>query len=1021
MFRHVWENKGKTWLWAVFFLLGTVNIWAQTINVQGVVLDPNGEPVIGANVVEKGTPNGNITNIDGQFVLSVPGNAVLVVSYIGYIQQEVPVNGQTSITVTLNEDMQKLDEVVVVGFGTQKKANLTGSVANVDNKLFENRPLSNVSSGLQGLLPGVIVTQSSGQPGEDVGTINVRGMGTINSAEPMVVVDGMESTINDIDPNDIETISVLKDAASAAIYGSKAANGVILISTKRGKSGKPMLSYTGNFGFTSATRIPKFFSSADVASYWNAALKYQGQSPKYTEEEIRKFRDGSDPENYANTDWIDLIYKNSFQHTHNVNLLGGNDMARYMTSVGYQGQDGIINNYSKEQYSMRMNLDMNPSNNLETSFSMAYTRQDVMSPVGSYDNGSTAQILRLANRISPMVTAKYKDGTYGAISDGNPLAWIEAGGKQNKQIHNFSGIGTATYSILPGLSVKGQLAYKLYMEDLDKYTKRIQYNPTYTQGTTSKEVTNMRWDRVSLDILPEYRKSFGQHNLNILGGFHSELYTYKESYGYRKDYPNTEVTDLNAGAAATAKAEGFTRELAIISWLGRINYDYAGKYLFEANIRYDGSSRFAKDNRWGTFPSVSAGWRISEEDFFDSLKEAINNLKVRASWGLLGNQEVLNADKESVYYPTIPTMTLGKDYPLGGSLESGAITYYAVNPDLKWETTETWGIGLDLNLFHKINFTADYFSKTTSDILMKMETAPMYALSDFYANIGKIRNSGFEFDLQYNDRFGKFDFSFGGNIAFINNEVLEIGIDQNQEGALNYIYVTNIDNYTAVNMIGKPMNSLYGYKSAGIFRTQAELDSWPEYKFTSRQRALGDLKYVDTNGDGVITADDRIANGSTNPGIVFGFNIGASWNNFDIHAFFQGAADVSRYISEGRGGLSDSTSKPHELWYDSWSEDNPNAKYPRLATDGYGISGDESSFWEQDASYLRMKDLQIGYTFPRNILNSLGVSRLRVYYSGQNLFTLTGMLSGWDPEAPAGRGNAYPQTIVNSFGLNLTF
>ncbi len=1008
----------------LLLLSGSIGVWAQSINLNGVVKDPNGEPIIGANVVEKGTTNGTITNIDGQFSLTVPANALLQFSYIGYIQQEIAVNGRTSLSVTLTEDSQNLDEVVVVGFGTQKKVNLTGAVANVDNKLFENRPLTNVSSGLQGLLPGVIVVQSSGQPGKDMGTIQVRGRTTMNSADPMVVVDGMESTMNDIDPNDIETISVLKDAASAAIYGSKAANGVILITTKRGKAGKPMLSYTGNFGLTSATRIPEFFSSADVATYWNAALEYQGGSPKYSEEEIRKFRDGSDPENYPNTDWTDLIYKNSFQHSHNVNLRGGNDMVRYMASVGYLGQDGIIDNYGKDQYSMRMNLDLNPTSKLETNFSMAYTRQDVNSPVGSYDNGSTAQILRLTNRISPMVVAKYADGTYGAISDGNPLAWIENGGKNLNIAHNFSGIGAATYTIIPSLSIKGLLAYKLYMEDDDKFTKRIQYNPTYAQGTTSKEVNNKRWDRISLDILPQFNKSFGEHNLQILAGFHSELYTYKETYAYRKDYPNTEVTDINAGAASSAKAEGYTRELAMISWLGRVNYDYAGRYLFEANIRHDGSSRFAKDNRWGTFPSVSAGWRISEEEFFYNMKHAVNNLKIRASWGMLGNQEVLDADKNPVYYPTVSTMTLGKDYPLGGSLAGGSNTYYAVNPDLKWETTETWNVGVDMSLFNKISFTAEYFSKTTSDILMKMETSPMYALNDFYANVGKVRSSGIELDLKYNDRFGQVDFTFGGNVAFIGNEVLDVGIDQSDPNALNYINVTNIDNYTAVNMIGKRMNSLYGYKAAGIFRNEAELNSWPRYGFANvdRVRRLGDLKYVDTDGNGVVDGNDFVAGGSTDPGIIYGFNIGATWNNFDIHAFFQGAGKVSRYISEGKGGLSDSTSKPHSLWYDSWSPTNPNGKYPRLATDGDGFTSEQqSSFWEQNASYLRMKDLQIGYTFPIHILNKLGVSRLRVYYSGQNLFTITSMLKGWDPEAPAGRGNAYPQTIVNSFGLNLTF
>lgn len=1021
---HFWKNKQRALLVALCCLLGTVGLWAQSVSVQGVVTDPNGEPIIGANVVEKGTTNGSITDFDGKFILSVPKTAVLEVSYIGYIHQEIPVNGQTAISVILKEDTQNLEEIVVVGYGTQKKVNLTGAVANVDNKLFENRPITNVSSGLQGLLPGVSVTQSSGEPGKDIGTIRVRGTGTFNSADPMIIVDGIESTMNDIDPNDIASISVLKDAASAAIYGSKAANGVVLITTKRGKSGKPMVSYVANFGMVNATRLPKYFSSADVATYWNAALEYQNPdnyTPKYSDEQIQKYKDGTDP-NYPNTDWQDLIYKTAFQHSHNVNINGGNEAVRYMASVGYQGQDGIIDRYNKKQYSMRVNLDMNPSDKLETNFSMAYTRQDINSPVGSYSDGSTYQIIRLVNRISPMVMGRYEDGTYGAISDGNPLAWIEKGGTQDRMIHNFSGIGSAKYSILPSLSIKGQLAYKLYLEDNDKFTKRIQYNPTYAQGTTSKAVTNTRWDRVSADILPEFSKSFGSHNLTVLGGFHSELYKYKETYAYRKDYASTEVTDINAGSVSSSVANGYTRELAMISWLGRINYDYAGKYLFEANIRRDGSSRFAKDNRWSAFPSVSAGWRISEEDFFEPFKNNINNLKVRASWGKLGNQEVLDSDGNPVYYPTVSTLTLGKGYVYGGSLVSGAYTNYAVNPDLKWEATETWGVGVDLSLFNKVNVTLDYYNKETSDILMQLETVAMYALNDYYANVGRVRNSGIEFDVQYNERFGKVDFSFGGNFAYNKNEVLDIGIDQSKEDALNYIFLSGVD-YTAVNMIGKPMGSFYGYKTAGIFRTQEELDSWPTYTSTigKGDRKLGDAKFVDVNGDGQVDSNDRVALGSPEPKFIFGFNLAAQWNNFDIHAFFQGAAGVNSMILEGRGGLSDSTSKPHELWYDSWSPTNPDGKYPRLTSDGYGYIGSETTLWQQNASYLRMKDLQIGYTFPKTILNRIGVSKLRVYYSGQNLLTFTNMLSGFDPEAPSGRGNGFPQTMVNSLGLNLTF
>lgn len=991
-----------------------VNVTQQQKQVKGTVADSFG-PVAGAAVMVKGTTNGVSTDMDGNFVLTDLKNGdIIQVSFIGYLTAEIKYTGQADLQIDLREDTQRLEEVVVVGYGTQKKVNVTGSVANVDNKLFENRPITNVSSGLQGLLPGVSVKQSSGQPGSDTGTIRVRGTGTLNSADPMVIVDGVESTMNDIDANDIETISVLKDAASSAIYGSKAANGVILITTKRGKSGKASISYSGNFGLTKATSIPEFFSSAQVAEYWNAALQYEGDQPIYSADDIRKYRDGSDPVNYPNTDWHDLVYKTAFQQTHNVNVNGGNETARYMASVGYQGQDGIIDNFNKNQYNMRLNLDMNPMKNMEANFSMAYTQQRINSPVGAYDTGDVAQILRLLNRISPMVVGQYEDGTYGAVSDGNPLAWIQDGGTQNTKNHDLLAIGSLKYTFIPGLSLKAQVAYKLHMQDKDKWSKRIQYNPTYAQGTTAKEITNISYDRITADITPEYKKSFGNHNLNVLAGFHSELYTYKKTYAYRKGFPNNSLPDINAGSASTAKAEGFNQQLAMISWFGRINYDYAGKYLFEANIRHDGSSRFSKDNRWGTFPSVSGGWRISEEGFFDGLRDKVNNLKVRASWGKLGNQEILDSSGNPRYYPAISIMTLGKDYALGNSLVSGAHTYYAVNPDLKWEETTSWGAAVDVALLEKITFTAEYYNKTTSGILMQMNTGAIYALDSYWANLAKIRNSGVELSIDYNDQFGKVGFNFGGNIAFNKNRVLDIGTNE-------YEYVSGLDNYTAVNWVGHPMNSIYAYKTAGIFNDAKEMEAWPEYAFTTKERRLGDVKYVDTNKDGKITADDRTIQGSTDPKIAFGFHLGLNYRNFDLVAFFQGAAGVSSIISEGRGGLSASTAKPNSLWLDSWTPENTNAEYPRLATPNADINTEQSDIWVPDASYLRMKDLQIGYTFPKALLSKVGISRLRLYYSGQNLFTITGMLKGWDPEAPAGRGNAFPQTIVNSVGVNLTF
>ena len=989
----------------------------QKVQVSGTVKDMAGEPIIGASVVEKGTTNGTITDLDGRFSLSV-SNREIQISYIGYVTQNIKVGSGGKFNVVLKEDTETLDEVVVVGFGTQKKVNLTGSVANVDNKLLANRPLTNLSSGLAGLLPGVQVLQASGQPGQDVGKISVRGVGSLNNSSPMVLIDGVEASLNDVDPNDVESISVLKDAASSAIYGSKAANGVILVTTKRGKTGQTTVNYTGLVGVTQATNTPSFFSSAEIAEKWNEVREYEGQlDPIYSASDIQKYRDGSDPDNYSNTDWIDLLYKSSIQTSHNVNLSGGNESARYMASVGYLYQDGIVDNYSKNQYSGRLNVDINPTKNLETNFSMSYMRQDVTEPLPAYQTtGSTNdafsstnsvyQIFRLVNRISPMVAAKYSDGSYGSVSDGNPLTWVESDARGWTKTHNLLAIGSAKYTFMPGLSLKGVFSYNMHNIDRTEHAIQAVYR-SGTQGTTYAAQSYSNYDRISFDLLPEFKKSFGKHNLNILGGFHSEIYKYKYTYAYRQGMANDVLTDINAGSSATAKAQGYKRELSMLSWLGRIDYDYAGKYLFEANARYDGSSRFAKDNRWGFFPSMSAGWRISEEGFFESMKDkGVTNLKLRASWGQLGNQDI------GSYYPTVSTMTLGKGYTFGGSYNSGAETYYAVNPNLKWEKTTTWGFGLDATI-DKFDITLDYYNKKTTDILMKVNTPVTYALSDYYDNVGSVRNSGVELAITYRDKIGDLGIQVGGNVAYNKSKVLDLGGDQ-------YVDYANNDCFYALNWVGQRMNCFYGYKTAGFFQTEEELKSWPKYAMDTQTRRLGDMKYVDTDGNGQVDSKDRVVLGSMDPSWTFGFNFSLNYKNFDMIAFFQGAADVYRYVSEGLGGLSASTSKLNSLWKDSWTPENTNAKYPRVTENG--VSNTQyCDFWLQNSSYVRLKDLQIGYTFPKSALSVLGISKLRVYYSGQNLFTLTGMLDGWDPEAPSGRGNGYPQTTVNSIGVNLTF
>lgn len=998
-------------------------------SVRGTVVDTSGEPVPGASVVVTGTTVGSITDIDGNFsITGVAPSGHLDVSFVGYVTNKVAYRAGQNLRIVLEEDNKMLEEVVAVGYGTQKKANLTGSVANVDNKLLDNRPLTNLSSGLAGLLPGVSVVQTSGQPGSDIGTINIRGIGTFNESGPLVIIDGFEGTMNDVNPNDVASISVLKDAASSSIYGSKAANGVILITTKRGESGKAKVTYQGLVGMTNTTNNPTFMSSAEIAETWNKARQSVGLAPQYTDDEVRKFRDGSDPDNYANTDWQDLLYKTGTQTSHNVTVSGGNEYAKYLASVGYLYQNGVVDNYNKHQTSARINLDVNPSEKIETSFSINYMRQSVNEPLPSYNQtsgdinefGSTNsvyQIFRQINVISPMVPYKYSDGSYGSISDGNPIAWVESGAHGNNVISNLHGIASAKYYIVPSFSVKAAVSYNRHEKEVDQHNLRVKYH-SGSQGTTYVALTMSNYDRSSLDVTPEFKKSFGSHNVDVLAGYHAEIYKYRRTYAYRSGMANDVVTDLNAGSSSTAKAEGYTRELAMMSWFGRVAYDWKGRYLLEFNARYDGSSRFAKDNRWGFFPSVSAGWRISDEAFWDGIRGVISNAKIRGSWGKLGNQDL------GSYYPTISTMSLGYGNIFAGTYENGAKTVNAVNKNLKWEATTTWGIGLDANIW-KFDVTLDWYEKTTTGILLGVRVPETYALSNYYDNIGEVRNRGIEFAVNYNDTFGPVRFQVGMNGCFNMNEVMNLGKSYSTGEPVEFIDC-NFDQYSCRYVVGMAMNQFYGYAVDG-FLNESEAKpfaegGWADYSGSNIRRA-GDLKFVDQNGDGKIDGDDRVYLGSQDPKFTFGFHLNLNWKNWDLIAFFQGAANVHRYMADALGGLGNSDTKLNTIWRDSYILKGEGAKYPNLGIPGqnYAGNGGQNSFWLQNASYVRMKDLQLGYSIPRSVLAKVGISACRIYYSGQNLFTISGMIDGFDPEMPSGRGNGYPQTVVNSLGVNITF
>lgn len=989
---------------------------------KGLVKDATGESVIGASVVVKGTTNGTITDFDGNFSLDgIKKGDVIVISYVGYQTQEIKWNG-SPLNVILKEDSKTLSEVVVVGYGTQKKANLSGSVAMVDSKELENRPIQNVSSGLQGLMPGVAITGINGAPGQDAGKIRVRGIGTLNEAGPYILVDGIETgTLSAVDPNDIESISVLKDAASAAIYGSKAANGVVLITTKRGKTGQTKISYSGYLSFQNATNMIERMGSYEYASLLNQALEAEGMSKRFNDTELQKFKDGNDPL-YPDTDWYDLAYKTGVQHRHNVNINGGSENVKYMASLGYLNQTGILPNAGREQFNARTNLDMKINKRLSARMNLSFIKNDYSDASSAYYGGSSDQIIRQLNLIAPWIVARYDDGTWGTISDGSPIAWLDSGMKVNRDNYNFSGMAAVDYEIFDGLKLTLQGAYVNNLQNYNYFQKYIKYNENKESDPSQLDERFYKWDRTNYDALLNYNKNFGKHNIKGLLGWHTEKYNYKYQKAVRKKFPNNELTDMNAGDASTQSNEGYTAELAMISWFARINYDFAGKYLLEANIRADASSRFAEGHRWGYFPSFSGAWRISEEAFMESAKDSwLSGLKIRASWGQLGNQDALSGSNND-YYPALNTYNLDSKYAFGGSLNSGYYQRKYRLETISWEKASTWGVGVDFTLFNKLNGSLDYYNRKTTGIIMDVTVPKEFALDAYKDNVGSMRNSGIEINLSYNTKIGQVDFGIAGNFSYNKNEILDLGGgDPNK-----YLDATN--GYSQRNKVGEAMNSYYIYRADGFFNSQEEADAYTA-KYGNpfgKTFKAGDLRYVDTNKDGKLTADDREYCGSSDPKIIYGFNINAGWKGIDLSLMFNGAAGVKRLFDgyEVYGNFSGDAAHPATIWRDAWTPDNHDASMPRIFYDTNSASSSrsvQSDFWLQDTSYLRLKNLQLGYTLPKGWLNSVGVENIRIYYSVENLLTFDKMKINIDPESTSQRLSSYPLLRTHAFGVNVTF
>jgi len=990
--------------------------------VSGIVTDQKGTALVGASVLLKGKDfqKGIAADTQGKFLLdNVPeGDYTIEVSLIGFgkYTEQLHVNGATQpLQIHLSPASQALEELVIVAYGKQKKTNLTGSISAISSRELENRPLTNVTNALQGTMSGVTVMQSNGQPGKDEGTVKIRGIGTLNNSNPMIVVDGLISSMSDVNPSDIESVSVLKDAASAAIYGSRAANGVVLITTKKGKKGKLQVRYDAYLGKQHATRLPEFLPSWQQAAFYNEALKNEGAPSKWTDKDIEQFRDGSDKTGaHPNTDWLDLLYRgNGMQHNHYVSLNGGDEKTQYMLSLGYLDQEGIIKGTNSKKYTARVNVTSNISKRVSVFANIGYLYSPFNEPVSSYPGASSLSLITfVANQISNVVPYKFDNGYYGYGPNGNPIASLELGSYNRTQRYTLTGNAGADIQLAKGLHFKPTFGYRLNIDQGEKFVKDIQFydansgRPTKYQGPNNLTNNYDNTTYTNLQAILEYTRDLGNHHLRLLGGGSQESTRYRENSMYRENFLNNAISEINAGPTAGQTSKGLTNEVSLRSFFGRFNYDYDEKYLFEASLRYDGSSRFAPSKQWGLFPSFSGGWNIARENFFEPLREVISDLKLRSTWGKLGNQNVAGN------YPAISTVSPGQDYSFNHTIASGIAPVNGANANITWETTTTTDFGLDATFLNRtLTFSGGYFIRNTTGILLPLPIGAPYSLSAPYQNAGAVTNKGWEFSAGYNGHVNEINYSVNANATFINNSITDL------KGSGPYISGGTFQ------QVGYPIYAFYGYVCEGIFQTPEEVSK--HAKQTGGVTAPGDLMYKDLNQDGKIDGADRTYLGSYFPKTTFGFNLHLDWNNFDFGAFFQGALGVKNYVQSNMlGGVGANSNKPTTAFLDRWTPENHSTTFPRLwfSYKNNGPSNMPSSFWVRDASYLRLKNLQLGYSLPKELVHRIGLANVKIYYSGQNLLTFTKFYKWVDPEAPqAESGYNYPQVKINTVGINVLF
>ena len=1058
------ENMRKN-LFIILMLLGSICLHAQQLNVTGKVTDSQNEAIIGASVVLKGTSKGVITDIDGNFVLNdVPADGVLQVSYIGYKNAEMSIKpSQNFYNIVLEEDNQLLDEVVVVGFGTQRRANLTEAVATVDTKVLESRPVTNLGQSLQGTVPGLNLSVGAygGQLGQTM-DVNIRGTGTISTgstASTLVLIDGIEGNMNNLNPDDIESISVLKDAAASSIYGSRAAFGVILITTKKGKVGKANVSYAGNARYYGPMSLPELMNSWQFANYFNEGSINGGGNAIFNEDTMNRIQqyingeittstipnaNGSNWEFHErandNVDWYDKHYKWSWAHEHNLNINGGSEKMQYYVSANYLGQDGNLRfgEDTYERISTNAKLNAQPFKWLDVEVNVKYVHTNLDNPLYTDLGG-----LLYHDIVRMWPTMPFQDPNGHYMRNGK-LAQLTNGSRSVTSNDNVYLQGQLVFHPLKGWNIYANAGLRtinefrkqnlntVYEYGVNEEPYTLAYGSSYQAGQTGAMQRWVRANHLTTSLYTDYEFTINDdHMFKVMAGMNTEKYNNRVLSVQRMDLITENVPEIGAATGDDVINDASAYSWATAGFFGRINYDYKDRYFIAANVRYDGSSRFLRKDRWGTFGSFSLGWNVAREEFFPLDENLMSQLKPRLSWGTLGNQNTTS------YYPMYLTQSVtpnGGGWLMDGAYSTVASVPGSISSTLTWETVQSLNVGFDLAMFNnRLTANFDYFIRKTLDMVgPAAEIAHIYGTGMPSTNNTDLKTKGWELALNWRDQVGQVNYNIGFNIADSRSYVDRY---PNESKSLGTYYE------------GQELNDIWGYETHGIAKSQAEMDAWLENNRPSWGSGWteGDIMYVDQNGDGIINQGantlsdpgDRVKLGNSTPRFRFGLNLGLDWKGIDFSMFWQGVAKRDLWLDGPvfwglNGGEWQSTGlEPHLDYYrpeNTTSVFGPNtdAYFPRPYMNDSKNQYVQSRYM-QNGAYMRLKNIQVGYTLPKKILNKIGMEYLRLYVSAENILTISSLPNGFDPETAysgytgSNSGKTYPLQATVAFGVNVTF